>query len=201
MPEKMNRRGVTVHARSKSFENWNAKTAKLWNAGAINSRYQKESQRAVLAVSLSSGLFEVLAERGKFFLADRIFPRVVNIKKSSIKIRKDLSPFYLTRAFRSTTPALIFLTVARAPAHVHRRKIQRSPVRVRAREGKTLRADYTVGQCEKYYPLICGAAHSVPVSLRQEINDHGPPRRAAPFQYDLPTERLSAVREAATRRK
>lgn len=54
---------------------------------------------------------------------------------------------------------------------------------------ETLRADYTVGQCEKYYPLISGAAHSVPVSLRQEINDHGPP-----FQYDLPSEIISRER-------
>lgn len=30
------------------------------------------------------------------------------------------------------------------------------------------------------------SAHSMPVSLRQEINDHGPP-----FQYDLPSEIIS----------
>ena len=60
---------------------------------------------------------------------------------------------------------------------------------------ETLRADYTVGQCEKYYPLICGAAHSVPVSLRQEINDHGPP-----FQYDLPSEIISRERAWARRK-
>lgn len=86
---------------------------------------------------------------------------------------------FLARARARTKRARVYKMygsssgATRMPYKIRHRHVRRGSSHTYARARVAGRADYTVGRCEKYYPLISEVSSARAVSLRQEINDRG----------------------------